>query len=166
MTETATKTRSKRTPEQLAAFHQAKANAARAKAGKQQRMVETRRKVIAGASLLGLVEAGDEDAKRVLAKIQAGLTRPQDRQVFGLDEAAKASEQPAPSLEDLTQKIDECARNHDTTTSGEEKQRLAAEWRQAVVAWERAAGKLQPFKEGFDRKQAGLGGIGEILPGF
>lgn len=99
MNESPSRPRVKRTPEQLAAHFQAKANAARARAGQQQRKEDTRRKILAGAGLLGLAEAGDEGAKRALAKIKGGLTRPQDREIFASldlagEDGAKAEAKP------------------------------------------------------------------------
>lgn len=44
--------KTKRTPEQLAAHYQAKANAARAKAAKQARADETRAKIVLGAAVV------------------------------------------------------------------------------------------------------------------
>ena len=51
--------RNRRTPEQLAAYHQAKANAARAKAAKQARSFETTAKIILGSALLKSTLAAD-----------------------------------------------------------------------------------------------------------
>lgn len=45
-------TKPRRTPEELAAYHQAKANAARAKAAKQARDLETRAKIVLGAAVI------------------------------------------------------------------------------------------------------------------
>lgn len=45
-------TRTRRTPEQLAAYHQGKANAARAKADKLARAAETRAKIVLGAAVV------------------------------------------------------------------------------------------------------------------
>ena len=45
-------TRTRRTPEQIAAYHQAKANAARAKAAKQARADDTRLKILVGSAVI------------------------------------------------------------------------------------------------------------------
>lgn len=44
--------KARRTPEQLAAYHQAKANAARAKAAKKARADDTRLKILVGAAIM------------------------------------------------------------------------------------------------------------------
>lgn len=157
MPKTAHKPQNRKTPEELAKLYQGKANAARAKAGKKRRAKETRRKILAGAGLLGLADSGDEEAKRVLAKVKASLTRPQDQEVFA---------EPEPTKEQLDQKIVECVKAYQAASSEEEKRRLTAVWRQVIAAWERGQGKLHPFSDDFDREANGLGGIGEVLPGF
>ena len=46
------------------------------------RRLDTRRKILAGALLLGAVEKGDQEAARVLRRLTATLTRPDDRALF------------------------------------------------------------------------------------
>jgi len=53
------------------------------------RRLDTRRKILAGALLLGAVERGDQEAARVLRRLTATLTRPDDQALFeGMIEAA------------------------------------------------------------------------------
>ena len=50
------------------------------------RRLDTRRKVVAGALLLGAVERGDQEAAKVLRRLTSTLTRPDDRALFeGID---------------------------------------------------------------------------------
>ena len=46
------------------------------------RREDTRRKILAGALLLGAVERGDPEAARVLRRLVSTLTRPDDRALF------------------------------------------------------------------------------------
>lgn len=77
-------TRTRRTPEQRAAFHEAKAAKARKEAQATARTLETRRKVIAGGALLAMAENDDKLAVVMLQRITGGLKRPHDRAAFGL----------------------------------------------------------------------------------
>ena len=50
------------------------------------RKLDTRRKILAGALLLGAVERGDPEAARVLRRLVSTLTRPDDQALFeGID---------------------------------------------------------------------------------
>ena len=49
------------------------------------RKLDTRRKILAGALLLGAVERGDPEAARVLRRLVSTLTRPNDRALFEED---------------------------------------------------------------------------------
>ena len=56
------------------------------------RKLDTRRKILAGALLLGAVERGDPEAARVLRRLTATLTRPDDLALFeGFTEAPPAA---------------------------------------------------------------------------
>jgi len=46
------------------------------------RKLDTRRKIVAGALLLGAVERGDPEAARVLRRLVSTLTRPDDVALF------------------------------------------------------------------------------------
>jgi hypothetical protein len=46
------------------------------------RRLDTRRKIVAGALLLGAVEKGDQEAARVLRRLVSTLTRPDDVALF------------------------------------------------------------------------------------
>ena len=46
------------------------------------RRLDTRRKIVAGALLLGAVERGDPEAARVLRRLVSTLTRPDDLALF------------------------------------------------------------------------------------
>ena len=53
------------------------------------RKLDTRRKIVAGALLLGAVERGDQEAARVLRRLTSTLTRADDVALFeGITEAA------------------------------------------------------------------------------
>ena len=49
------------------------------------RRLDTRRKILAGALLLGAVERGDQEAARVLKRLTSTLTRADDRALFEED---------------------------------------------------------------------------------
>lgn len=59
-------------------------------ASRRARQDDTRRKILLGATVLGRISRGELDQADVDAWLDAALTRPQDRQLFGLpiDEAA------------------------------------------------------------------------------
>ncbi len=71
-------------------LHQLKTRQARIEARKsalqlrRQRKDETRRKILAGALLLAKIDAGEFDAATFNRWLEAGLTRKDDRQLFGL----------------------------------------------------------------------------------
>ena len=48
------------------------------------RRLDTRRKILAGALLLGAVERGDQEAARVLRRLVSTLTRPDDQALFNV----------------------------------------------------------------------------------
>ena len=158
MTEATTRTRApRRSAEQLAAEAQARANSLRAKAGKAKRATETRQKVIAGSGLIGLAEAGDPEAMRVLDRVKAGLNRPQDRAAFGLPIAARTAE-------DAEIAIRAAVAAHKAIPETDRPARRAAYlvWRMMIADWERITGK--PRYEGEARQKHGLGDLGEACP--
>lgn len=160
MTEATTRTRApRRSAELLAAEAQARANALRAKAGKAKRAAETRQKVIAGSGLMGLAESGDAEAVRLLERIKANLTRPQDRAAFGLAIIAKPAPIDAAALDEAV-KI--ALKAHGALPEEDKAGRRAAAkaWREAVIAWELATGTLRVKLE--DRQRLGFGDLGEL----
>lgn len=78
--------KARRTPEQLAAYHQAKANAARAKAAKQARTDETRAKIVLGAAVvkaaLGSLRAGEHHKLACLRRLFKAEMSERDWQAF------------------------------------------------------------------------------------
>ena len=61
--------------------------------GKQNKKIDTRRKVLAGAAILAKVERGDWPEEGFLKMMDAFLSRPSDRLVFGLPVLDELSEQ-------------------------------------------------------------------------
>lgn len=51
---------------------------------KKERAAETRRKILIGALILDRVDRGEWPRDRLLAMLDAGLSRPDDRVLFGL----------------------------------------------------------------------------------
>lgn len=149
----------RRTAEQQVEHHRAKLEAARAKLAKAERDRDTRRKVVAGAALIGLAEAGDAEAARVLDRIKAGLTRPQDRKAFGLDAVA------GPTEAELVTAIEAALAAHGVAKQeGRSPAAEARTWREAVVAWERLTGRSWIKDDSPEnRRKMGLGGVGELL---
>ncbi len=160
MTEATTKTRApRRSAEQLAAEAQARANALRAKAGKAKREIETRQKVIVGAALIGLADAGDAEAIRLLDRIKGGLTRWQDRQAFGLGEIAVPDPaDPNALAARIKVMLDAYSALPESDRVG--RSEAAKAWRVAVIEWERNTGKFWVAED--KRKKHGLGGLGEL----
>ncbi|MES3110550.1 hypothetical protein [Sphingomonas aurantiaca] len=157
MSETPAKTRVKRTPAQLAAHHQAKANAARGKAIKQARDADARRKILLGAGILGLTEAGSAVAAQLAEQIKQRLRRSHDRAVFGLD-----------ALPDTVGAVDKHSRQdlaNAVRAASNITKAASADWRQAVIAWERLTGQSW-LKDATPETRArnGLGPIGELAP--
>lgn len=157
MSETPAKTRVKRTPAQLAAHHQAKANAARGKAMKQARDADARRKILLGAGILGLTESGSAVAVQLTDQIKQRLVRPHDRAVFGLDALPDSvSGNDKPSRQDLADAV----RIASSITKA-----ASADWRQAVIAWEQLT-QQSWLKDASPEARArnGLGAIGQLAP--
>jgi hypothetical protein len=77
--------RNRRTPEQVIKGLERKLQAVKSKAKNMERAKQTRKSIIIGTTIQGFVDAGDADAKRMMDKVLAGLTRNQDRLVFGLE---------------------------------------------------------------------------------
>ena len=55
-----------------------------ARAGHEERKLDTRRKILAGAILLAKVEAGDFDSRTFRRWLEKALVREDDRKLFGL----------------------------------------------------------------------------------
>lgn len=56
----------------------------RALASRQSRRDDTRRKILVGAVVLARIERGDGDERQLRMWLEAGLTRAEDRALFGL----------------------------------------------------------------------------------
>jgi multidrug efflux pump subunit AcrA (membrane-fusion protein) len=70
---------------QLKVQHQRKEARARTAAAKRARGEELRRKILAGAVLLAKVERGEFEESTLKAWMSVALSRPEDRQLFGLE---------------------------------------------------------------------------------
>ncbi len=68
----------------------------RAIEAKQRRAADTRRKILVGAAVLAKVEGGEWGKDRLLTMMDAALTRPDDRALFGLP--ASKHEAPATAV--------------------------------------------------------------------
>lgn len=84
-----TTTRTRKTPEQRIAFHEAEAAKLRKSVQEQERALETRRKIILGGALMDLAKhpsgALGSKAKALLDEMVPNLHRPHDRAAFGLE---------------------------------------------------------------------------------
>jgi hypothetical protein len=67
----------------------------RAKLSKEQRAKDTRRKILVGAAILAKVERGEWPKDKLLAMMEATLSRNDDRALFDLDATT-----PAPFVQD------------------------------------------------------------------
>jgi hypothetical protein len=72
-----------RTPQQLMAEAEAKLAKASVRAAKQQRQDDLRRKILVGAFILSRVD-GTAAEETLRAQLDGYLTRPDDRNLFGL----------------------------------------------------------------------------------
>ncbi len=166
MSESPNKTRVKRTPAQLAAHHQAKANAARGKAIKQARDVDARRKILLGAGLIGLVGAENADAIRIYDKILGALIRPHDRAAFDMPPLEPSVEVESAVSDD--QALYEAAEAalvayKATRNTGVPRAPFAQAWREAVIAFERKTGRFWTTTNDLESRQKfGLGKLGEM----
>ena len=70
--------------EQQIAEAQAKLAALKAAASKKNRTDDTRRKILLGAAMMALVESGKWSQEKMLAIMDNALTKPTDRELFGL----------------------------------------------------------------------------------
>lgn len=64
----------------------------RATLAKAERAADTRRKVLVGAAILAKVERGEWPKDKLLAMLDTALTRPHDRELFGLAVQAQTPE--------------------------------------------------------------------------
>ena len=93
-------TRTRKTPEQRAAFYEAKAKAARKSVQEAERARETRRKIILGGALLemaGGTHSRRADAQAMIDLIVPNLIRPHDRAAFDLPPMDDG--EPSPGIE-------------------------------------------------------------------
>jgi hypothetical protein len=65
----------------------------RAVESKAKRSIDTRRKILVGAAILSKVERGEWSQDKLLAMLDAALTRPDDRALFELP--TNSTDQPA-----------------------------------------------------------------------
>lgn len=74
-----------------------------AREGKQNKKIDTRRKVLAGAAILAKVERGDWSEEGFRKMMDAFLSRPSERSLFGLpilEETSEQSEESSPENSD------------------------------------------------------------------
>lgn len=76
---------------QLKALRQRQESALRAAQAKKDRSAQTRRKVLAGALVLGMMEESEETKKRFLGRLDMFLTRADDRALFDLPPKPEAT---------------------------------------------------------------------------
>lgn len=70
--------------EQQIADAQAKLAALKAAASKKNRTDDTRRKILLGAAMMAMIDAGKWPQEQMLAIMDNALTKPADRELFGL----------------------------------------------------------------------------------
>lgn len=58
---------------------------------KKDRATDTRRKILLGALLTGMMEEDENTKTRVMARLDKFLTKPADRDLFGLQTSKKAT---------------------------------------------------------------------------
>ena len=86
----------------------ARAKLIEAKERSRAKKDDTRRKILAGALALEKAEKDQEEKKKLMAELDGFLTRPMDRDLFGLPEKPKSqnppTEKPAGEKADVTPK--------------------------------------------------------------
>ncbi len=91
----------RRSPEAKAEYLRDKLKKAEEQLAVHERNLDTRCKVIVGASILSLVGAGDAEAQRVFERVKAGLGRQQDQKAVNDWLAGQAKKRPRASLADV-----------------------------------------------------------------
>lgn len=79
---------------QLKALKQKQEAQKRAAEAKRNRTADTRRKVLVGAMMLEHMDKNEATKTSVMGKLDAFLTRPDERALFGLPPVAPTTEQP------------------------------------------------------------------------
>jgi hypothetical protein len=79
-----------------------------AKEKSKAKKLDTRRKILIGAFYLDLMEKDDALKKKIIARLDEFLTRPNDRKLFGLPD--KPNSQNPPPLKSKGEKADDSAK--------------------------------------------------------
>ena len=74
----------------------------------KQKKQDTRRKILIGAMVMEQMEKNEEAKKKILASLEGFLTRPMDRELFGLQEKPQA--QKPPTIKSTGEKADDSAK--------------------------------------------------------
>ncbi len=150
--------RTRKTPEQLIAGLERKLQLAKSRKKNLEQAQRTRRAVILGTTIQAMAESGDDDAKRAMTKVMAGLTRKQDRDVFGLpplpDQAQPAGKPVPASVAEIDDRI---RRAVTAWNDGEKTPQARAELVEAVIAMETVTRKVSTVFQPESRAAYGLG---------
>jgi hypothetical protein len=151
-------TRNRKTPEQMIAGLERKLQVVKSKAKNLERQKQTRKAVILGMTIQGMVDAGDAEAKFMVDRILAGLTRKQDRVAFDLEPLPEQGpdDQPAvnPSASDLSAAEAHVGRAV-KAWNDDKSERNRIELGEAVAAFERLTGEC--WKPMASHERAGWG---------
>ena len=79
----------------LKALHQKQQAQKRTSEAKKTRADDTRRKVLVGALMLDMMGKNEQTKASIMGKLDAFLTRPNDRALFGLVEVKQKAETPS-----------------------------------------------------------------------
>ncbi len=157
-------TRIRRTSAQVAAELMLKATAAAVKVKNEDRAKRTRQLILHGEGVLAQAAAGSDDAKRVVEKTLAGLTRDNDRKAFDLPLLPKPQPQPGPDNQPAANPSGSdpmavaIARHKRAVTAweAERSERNQIELSQAIAGYEKLTGKCLEGLSSSDRVGWGL----------
>jgi hypothetical protein len=147
--------RVRRTHEQIAAELRLKLQGVESKMKNEARTMQTRRAVILGSAIQSMAESGDNDAKRVVDKVLAGLKRKQDRVAFDLEPLPEQEPAAQPSVPALADRVSRAVAAWNAP--GDKTPERRVEMVDAIIALEVATGKLFPGIKSEGRPGFGLG---------
>jgi hypothetical protein len=144
----------RRSPEAKAEYLRDKLKKAEEQLAAHERNLDTRCKVIVGASILSLVGAGDAEAQRVFEKVKAGLGRQQDQKTVNDWLAWQAKKRPrapsggqspapGPNPDELARQIRDLGARARAAEAGKQpfSVELFDQAQELVEKWERMTGK-------------------------
>lgn len=145
-------TKKRRTPEQIAAEHQRKANVFRARARRNKANLDIRNNKLIADSLKKLVEQGDPQSVRVLTIIHATIADDEDRSGLGLKPFADYQARETAFESNIAAAIESYK---DCRDAGLSLERPLQNYVMAILKWEELTGELK-FRSFEERRKQNL----------